>query len=190
MKAHNPELVGALLDGELKGLRRWLVQRHVDRCPLCAAEYRHLHHVRQMLAANPLPVEMSDSPEFFWSKVKRQIQIRDAAATPVVMPHLSVTDWLGQHRLALASAATVLVGIVGLVFALQSHTTPVKVAALPAPIIELPATSVQHASTFIHDVVATTIEAKDSDSTVIWVSGLPWTSDMTEMKTRFAQMDI
>ena len=53
MKAHNPELVSALLDGELKGLRRLSVQRHVGRCAVCAAEYRNLQRIRQMLAANP-----------------------------------------------------------------------------------------------------------------------------------------
>ena len=66
-------LVGALADGELRGLRRWLVNRHVQRCPVCAADFRAQRQVRQVLAASRVDVRMSDSPEFFWSKVKRDI---------------------------------------------------------------------------------------------------------------------
>ena len=66
MKLHNPKLVGALLDGELKGLQRLLMQRHVNRCAVCAAEHRLQRHVRAMLTANPPGIPpMSDSPDFF-----------------------------------------------------------------------------------------------------------------------------
>src|SRR5438128_2176149 len=77
MRVHNPELISAQLDGELRGVRRWLVQRHLRRCAICAAEYQRVQRVRGLLAANPVTPPMSDSPEFFWSKVKREIETRD-----------------------------------------------------------------------------------------------------------------
>src|SRR5712671_5700188 len=185
MKAHHSELISALVDGELKGLRRWLVQRHVTRCAACAAEYRHFQHVRELLAANPVTSTMSDSPEFFWSKVKREIQAREGQTVNVPVPALGLADWLGQNRFALASAVTALIVVVGLMFAMR---TP-RHAPSPVVIIQPPLATVEHASTFIANTVATTIEATEAEPAVIWVSGLPWTPDMTEMKTQFAQLD-
>jgi anti-sigma factor RsiW len=188
MKLHNPELVSALLDGELKGLRGWLVKRHVSRCALCAGEYRRGHHLRAMLAANPATPAMSDSPDFFWSKVSREIHAREGQTTEVPMPTLSLSDWLGQHQFALASVVGALVVVVGLMIALRSAHAP-----SPTPmvaIIEAPVATVEHASTFIPDTVATSFDAKDAEPAVIWVSGLPWAQDMTEMKTQFAQLDL
>ena len=188
MKLHNPEWVSALLDGELNGLRGWLVKRHVSRCALCAAEYRRCQHLREMLAANPAIPTMSDSPDFFWSKVKREIQAREGQETTVAMPALSLSDWLDQRRFALASVVSALVVVVGLMIALRPSHVPSPTTV--ATIIEAPVATVEHASTFIPDTVATSFDAKDAAPAVIWVSGLPWAQDMTEMKTQFAHLDL
>ncbi len=185
MKAHHSEWISALVDGELKGLRRWLIRRHVSRCAPCAAEYRHLVHVRQMLAANPVTPPMSDSPEFFWSKVKREIQAREGQTADVPMPAPSVSDWLGQHRFAFASAVAALVAIVGLVFVLRSARQPAQTLAIVPTVV----TTVEHTATLIPNTVATPLEATDDQPAVIWVTGLPWTPDLNEMKTVFAQLD-
>lgn len=177
MKPHNPELISALLDGELKGFRRWLVQRHVNGCTLCAAEYRHLHHVQQMLAANPPVTPMSDSPEFFWSKVKREIQAQPQQATAPVR----------SYKLVYAAATAIVVLFAGVL--LVPSLKVARHVETRAPIIELPVATVEHASTMIPNTVATAIEAKDAEPAVIWVSGLPWTPDMDEMKSQFAQLD-
>ena len=50
-------------------------------------------------------------------------------------------------------------------------------------------TMVVRADTAIPDTAATPIQGQDSDVTVIWVTGLPWTPNMTEMKTVFADLD-
>ena len=184
MKAHNPELISALLDGELTGLRRWLTQRHVNRCAACAAEYRRLYQVREMLAANQPVVQMSDSPEFFWSKVKREIQAREGRTADVPVPTLSLSDWLGQHQFALVSVVSTVVVVVALSFALRPLPARVTVQ-----IIQPPVATVEHSSTLIPNTVATTIEATEAEPAVIWVSGLPWTPDMNELKTQFAQLD-
>jgi anti-sigma factor RsiW len=176
MKAHHSELISALVDGELTGLRRWFIRRHVSRCAPCAAEYRHILHVRKMLAENPVSPTMSDSPEFFWSKVKREIQ-----AEPKQAPAPARSYRLGVY----ATAAAVAVIIVGILPSLkvQRHTVD------RTPIIEPPVATVEHASTLIPNTVATTIETKDAEPAVIWVTGLPWTPDMNELKTQFAQLD-
>lgn len=175
MKPHNPELINALLDGELKGLRRWLVQRHVGQCALCAVEYRRLRHVQQLLAANPVLPRMSDSPDFFWSKVKRDIQAEAGRTETIPAPRLSLADWLGQHQAAFASAATAVVVVIGIALTTQAGKVP-------------PAT-VERVATALPNTTATTFEAKEAEVTVIWVSGLPWTKDMTEMQTLYATID-
>jgi anti-sigma factor RsiW len=176
MKRHNTEWISALVDGELHGLRRWWVERHLRRCLVCEAAYRHVRHVRQMLAANPSTEAMTDAAEFFWSKVKREIERRGAEQVRVPVPSLRLADWIGWHAPALATAAAGVIAlavITGVFFA--------RGGVLP--------TMVMRADTAIPDTVATAIQGEDADVTVIWVSGLPWTPDMTKMKTVFASLD-
>jgi anti-sigma factor RsiW len=207
MKMHNPELINALVDGELKGVRRLLVERHLRRCALCAAEYRHLHHVREMLAANPLNAEMSDSPEFFWSKVKRGIQSREVETVEVPASQPGLLDWLGAHRVAIASVVTIGAAVCAITLISQVRHTmaprPLVMANVPPPTVinqgvtapvnneseEAAQPTVEHVATALPETVATTVDTKDKDVTVIWVSGLPWTPTMADMKTKFANLD-
>ena len=176
MRVHKTAKISALLDGELTGLRRWLVERHLGRCPVCAAEYRHLEHVRQMLAENRPAPRMSDSLDFFWSKVKREIQAREGQTAKMPVPHLSVPDWLGGHRLALVSATVALVAGLGVVWSVQTRPQPAG-------------TVIERVATSIPDTVATPLKPDDSDVAVIWVSGLPWTPNLTAHQTEFADLD-
>jgi hypothetical protein len=185
MKVHHSEFISALADGELKGLRRWMVQRHVSRCAACAAEYRHFRHVREMLAANPVRAVMSDSPEFFWSKVKRGIEASEDQTANVPVPSLSWSDWIGQHQFALATAVAMLIVAAGSVFMLRPSPKPAGHVAIIQPSVA----TVEHVSTMIQNSAATSFDATDSEPAVIWVTGLPWSPDMMEMKTRFAQLD-
>ena len=177
MKPHNPELISALVDGELTGLRRWLVQRHVGQCAVCAAEYRHLEHVRQMLAENPVQPQMPETAEFFWSKVKRDIQAQAGQTESIPLPQLSLTDWLSQRRYA--------------VIAIVSSSAVVAAMLLAVTLIRPTGQQVfvSRVATTLPNTTATTIAEQDSDTPVIWVTGLPWTKDMTEMKTVFANLD-
>lgn len=210
MSAHQPELINALLDGELRGMQRWIVQRHVSGCPLCATEYRRLQHVRQMLAAHPTAAQMSDSPEFFWSKVKREIETRGGQTVEMPAEQSVVSNWIRQHAFELATAtAAFVVGLVvfGLSMFRQSpadfvaNSEPQK----PPTIIQQVATvlpnegtistasaptSVEEVSTTLPNVVASVVGDHGSEPTVIWVSGLPWTSDMDDLKTVYANLNI
>jgi hypothetical protein len=187
MSHHNTEAVAGLLDGQLKGVRLWLVKRHVGACPVCAAEYRHQQHMRRMLQANPPVTVMNDSPEFFWSKVKAEIQRRGDERVEAPMPGLAFPDWLEQHQFGVATAVTSLIAVVGLLWFVGSfHGTPALTASAPTPV---DFAKVEQLKTAIPNTAATTFDSEDAGVTVIWVSGLPWTPDMNEMKTEFANLD-
>jgi hypothetical protein len=190
MKLHNPKLVGALLDGELKGLQRLLMQRHVNRCAVCAAEHRHQRHVRAMLTANPPGIPpMSDSPDFFWSKIKREIQVQGDKSLEVPVPRLGFLDWLDRRRYGLTGVAVCLVAAGAVVWLTRAYRPAPPTVAAPRRVMTLLPVTVVHVSTLIPNSVATPVETKDDDDTVIWVSGLPWTPDMSEMKTLYANLD-
>ena len=202
MKRHNAELVGALLDGQLTGLRRWRIARHVKACPVCAAEYRKLEQVRRLLADNPAAPEMSDSAEFFWSKVRREIDRRGEQPVEVPVPRLVLADWLRVHRLAVASVtATVLAMLIAgwLLVGRGPAPSPITVqaprkpantmVAQTSPVKPAGLAQIASVSTALPDAVATAVEGTDSDVAVIWVSGVPWTSNMTDMMTQFANSD-
>jgi hypothetical protein len=157
-----------------------------------------------MLQANPPTAVMSDSPEFFWSKVKIEIQRRGTERVETPTPKLAFTDWLEQHQFAVASAAASLIAVIGVLsFALTFHGTRTIVTAMPAPVVPVaqvaPVTPVDSAPVGlaqveqlkapIPDTAATAFESEDAGVTVIWVTGLPWTADMNEMKTQFANLD-
>jgi hypothetical protein len=187
MSHHNTESVTGLLDGELKGLRLWLAKRHINACPVCALEYRHQQHVRRLLQANPPAATMSDSAEFFWSKVKTEIQRRGEESVEVPRPRLALADWLRQHQFAMATAAALVIAAFGVVWFMQTvRRAPEVTASVATP----PGfAQVEQLKTPIAHSAATTFDSKDAGVTVIWVTGLPWTSDMNEMKTEFANLD-
>lgn len=185
--SHNTESVTGLLDGELKGLRLWLTKRHISGCPICGLEYRHQQHVRRLLQANPPTTTMSDSPEFFWSKVKSEIQRRGEEPVEVPLPRLTLADWLQQHQHAMATAAALVIAACGMVWFIQAiHRAPEVTASATSP---TGVTQAEQLKTPVPHSAATAFDSEDADATVIWVTGLPWTPDMNEMKTRFANLD-
>ena len=131
--SHNTESVSGLLDGELKGLRLWLAKRHINSCPVCGLEYRRQQRVRRLLQANPPTAAMSDSADFFWSKVKTEIQRRGEESIKVPTPRLALADWLRQHQFAMATAATLVIVACGTVWFIQmERRAPTVTASLPA----------------------------------------------------------
>ena len=121
-------------DGELKGRRLRLAQRHINACPICALEYRHQQHVRRMLQANPPSVAMNDSADFFWSKVKKEIQRRGEESVEVPLPKPSPADWLRRHQFAMATATALVIAVGGVVWFMQTvHRAPEVAVSVPAP---------------------------------------------------------
>ena len=181
MSRHQTERISGLLDGELKGLRRWAAERHVRACPVCAVEYRRQRTVRRMLHNNPTTARMSDSPEFFWSKVKSEIRNRseesDAPSTGWVV------HWLATHSM-LATTTAVAIAIV-CILCLRTSSRP----SAPSTRMQASFARVERLKTAIPNTAATSLQPDDSQVTVIWVSGLPWAPNMNEMKTEFANLD-
>jgi anti-sigma factor RsiW len=170
MNGHQKESVSALLDGQLTGLRRWLVHRHVNRCVICAAEYRRQRHVRELLAANLPAAQMSDTPEFFWSQVKRQIEASRPQNLTIPVPRLGLADWIQLHQSRIATVAAALVTAAGLFWAMQPRAMTYA--------------KVEDVYTLLPNTEATAYTTADDGTSVIWVSGLPWASDMSEMKSQ------
>jgi len=187
MSRHETDALTGLLDGELRGIRRWRVVRHVRACPLCASEYRRQRHVRRMLQANPRNVQMSDAPEFFWSKVKREIKRRGDEPVNVPIPKLALPDWLLRHQFTVATATAAVVATVGVIWLTQTPTRPTAHAV--SRVVPASFAQVEKLKTAIPNATATAVESPDAQVTVIWVSGLPWTRNMNEMKTEFANLD-
>ncbi len=172
MKNHNTEKLSALADGELRGLSRWLTRRHLRHCSQCAAELQRIERVRATLAACPPVVEMSDSEEFFWSKVRREIERRGAQTESVAMPRLTLADWLRVNQAAWVSATAALVAACGLWITMDS---PVGIKHHGVVIIE-------EAETGIPNAAVTPLKGASSDVGVIWLTGLDWVPDMDDMK--------
>jgi len=215
MSSHNTKFVTGLLDGELKGRRLRLAKRHINSCPVCGLEYRHQQHVRRLLQANPPTAAMSDSADFFWSKVKKEIQQRGEKSVEVPRPRLARADWFRQYQFAMATAAALVIAACGVVWFLQTvRRAPEMTASIPAVTASLPAVTtsapvvtasvptvtpsvattagfaeVEQLKTPVPHSVATAFDSGDAGVTVIWVTGLPWTPDMDEMKTQFANLD-
>ena len=141
-----------------------------------------------MMTANPPTAQMSDSPGFFWSKVKREIQAREDQSVTLPSPQLISSDWLSRHRYTLASVTACLVATVGVIWFAQAYRTAPTPAVVPI-ITAVPAVAVEHVSTLIPHSTATPVPTKDNEDTVIWTSGLPWTPNMTQMKTLYANLD-
>ena len=222
MSSHNTKTVTGLLDGELKGRRLRLAKRHINSCPMCGLEYRHQQHVRRLLQANPPTAAMSDSADFFWSKVKKEIQQRNGEPVEIPRPRLVLADWLRQYQFAFATAVAVVIAACGVVWFMQTvRRAPEVTASLPAVTTSLPRVTAslpvvpasapvvtaslptvtpavatttgfaeaEQLNTPVPHSVATAFDSDDAGVTVIWVTGLPWTPDMDEMKTQFANLD-
>lgn len=202
MNHPRPELLSALLDGELRGWQRWRVRRHLRACPECAADYQRLQQVRNLLHDHPIVHTMSDPEDVFWAKVKTEIQRRASACVELPAPRLHWRDWLWLHQpeLAVAAAAAVLVLTLaaGWLVTLRrsatvvaQQTTPQQPAGHIIPMQPPPPVmvKVESATTTLPHTVATVVEQSDPQVTVVWISGLPWTADMTEMKTLYGNWD-
>lgn len=187
MSGHQPELVDALLDGQLTGLRRWRVTRHVRACPLCAAEYRNQQRVRRLLRAHPPEPVLSDSAEFFWAKVKAEIERRDVEPVPAPEPSWTLAAWLREHQAAWATVAVTAAVVFAIAVFWNRRPVADRVAApAPAPAV---VAAVGRTTTSLPHTVATVLPGESADTTVIWVSGLPWTTDMTQLQTLCAHPD-
>jgi hypothetical protein len=130
---------------------------------------------------------MSESPEFFWSKIRREIERRGDEQIEVPEPSLTLADWLGQHGPAMLTVVATVV-VVLTVFRIASPNKPGPANGGSAAGSSF--AKVQQVSTTIPNTTATAFNSREADATVIWISGLPWTSNMDEMKDEFDNLEI
>lgn len=172
MKNHNTERLSALADGELRGISRWLTRRHLRHCASCAAELERIERVRAALAANRPVVEMSDSAEFFWSKVRREIEARGAQTERVPVPQLSWGDWLRVNQAVWVPVTAALVAVCGLWLTMGPT----------APMTRRGVVTIEEAETGVPNAMATPLKGTTPDVGVIWLTGMDWAADMDDMK--------
>ena len=140
-----------------------------------------------MLRENPPTAQMSDPAEFFWSKVKGEIERRGSERVVEPMPALGWADWLGQRPFAMASGAAAIIAVIAVLWMIPpgnsggSRGTNVPPSSFAR---------VHQVSTPIPDTDVTAFNSAEADATVIWISGLPWTADMDEMKDQFENTEI
>ncbi len=189
MKDHQQaEWVDGLIDGELRGWRRWAARRHLGRCPHCALRFQQHGRLHRALQDHPTRPDMGQAAEVFWDQVKHSIETTANATDPagiVDRPRLTFADWLWQRPVlapagALASVA-LLAGAVWIISGLGVNNTPG-----PVPPAAMTVTGMER--TLPH-TVASSFDTADGQVSVIWVSGLPWTPDMPTMRSVFGNSD-
>jgi anti-sigma factor RsiW len=91
--------IQAWLDGELPQRQYRRVGLWIARDAQAGALAADLRRVKQAMLRNEIVRTLSESREFYWSKIERQIQRQAAAAPPARLP------WLARWRRLLAPAA-------------------------------------------------------------------------------------
>lgn len=111
----------AFLDGELPEAQACVVAEGLARDPEGAALLAELQNTRQALAGFEAPIKLPESREFYWSKIKREIErLEKPAADPV--PRVA---WVVRLRRALVPAGSLaLLAIVGLLTVRPSVPPP------------------------------------------------------------------
>lgn len=101
----------SFLDGELPENDAREIAAWVARDPQAAALLSELRHTREAVAGFEKGIRLPESPEFYWSKIRREIERCEPVAASK-RPVFSVWGYL--RRLAVPATALALVAIAGL----------------------------------------------------------------------------
>ena len=129
----NPEdqlKLSALLDGELPPDEARALSALVERDSAAAALLAELRTTRQSLRSGEAPASITESREFYWSKIARDIE-RQECRSPA-QPQSGLLTWL--RLLVLPATVVVVLVIVGI--SLRNHARPASPVAAghqPAP---------------------------------------------------------
>ncbi|NQU11352.1 zf-HC2 domain-containing protein [bacterium] len=199
MKRHEQEAISGLLDRELTRRQRRRVVGHLRACPQCITQYRRQRQVRRLVREHAPAPAMPLDAELFWNGVRHGIQATEPEPARAITPAASWLDWVPVPRWALVSVATASVVVVVALTALwypglsrPGSSAPGPVAGVPPPVNPPPRPTyaeVERAATVLPNTSVTPFDSEPAGVTVLWVDGLPWTADMTEMKTLYANLD-
>ncbi len=147
-------LDGELPSGEAQSVTDWLSQDAAARDLLV-----ELTNTRAALLSHESEIKVPDSQEFYWSKIRRQIE-REEQAVPAVKP-VSIMDRI--HRLLVPVGATA--------------------AVLVAVMLAFPRTNgIGDSFTDAGDAVAFTYHNYDSGTTLVWLD-YPAENDLSESES-------
>ena len=147
-------LDGELSSGDAQSVTDWLSQDAAARDLLV-----ELTNTRAALVSHESDIKVPDSREFYWSKIRRQIE-REEKMTVATKP-VSLMDRI--HRLLVPVGATA--------------------AVLVAVMLALPRTNgISDNFTDAGDAVAFTYHTYDSGTTLVWLD-YPAENDLSEMET-------
>jgi anti-sigma factor RsiW len=147
--------VQAYLDGELpesegREIAAWL-ERDADASALLG-ELKNTRGVLKDLGADAVAVKLPESREFYWSKIKREIE--RTAPTPVAAEKTSLFTWFRRALMPLGTvAALALVALVA-VHSFSGGHRPMPMAA----------------NVMLGDSGALTYRDDSQDMTVVWLS--------------------
>ena len=114
--------VQAWVDGELPGEEARQVEILVSGNKEAAALVSELRMTRGFLQGNETALKVPDSPEFYWSKIRREIERLDASGQSVPAPSSAL--WAALRRFMVPASGLALVMIVAaLSFKYFSPTT-------------------------------------------------------------------
>jgi len=112
----------AYLDGELRGLRAWRMQRRLASDPEARALAAELETIKRVIAENEPGHAVPESREFYWSKIARQLQQIQSRLPEPGLPARQPAFWPRQLLVpVLATAcAALLIGLAVIHFTSRS----------------------------------------------------------------------
>ena len=141
----------ALLDGELSEREARAIETALATDAAARALLAELRHTRGALAGFEAGIKLPEAREFYWSKIRREIQ-RQEQAEPV-----RSAPWPAWRRFLIPSGAFAAVAIAGLLAAHQLGWLP---RGPRSPLLE----------TFLADSGAMTYRDEQERTTLVWFS--------------------
>jgi hypothetical protein len=121
--------VQAWLDGELSDAEARSIAALATEDKEAQALAQELRTTKSFLAGNELQPSLPESTDFYWSKVRREIE-RNDSASPAARPHSWVAWVLSWRRLLIPLSGAALIAILALMPPTITHQ-PVEANLLP-----------------------------------------------------------
>jgi len=157
MISHEIELkLQACLDGELSSDETRAIEELLARDAGARSLFEELRATRTLLAGGELEVKLPETGEFYWSKIRRQIELEDRRSPSINAPEPVSAWWVRFVTPAGALAALALFVVVAL-----KHSEP------PEPILALDDS--HEIETPLEETSSFSFRSEAAAMTVVWV---------------------